>query len=218
MASETLLTEQDMKEFLRKYGDLIRQQCILLMGDTAAARDLERKVIMSIREKYEYQPLPEHCETMLIARCCILSSRMDFSASDAQPGAPESTQAAAPAVPAVPKEAVNAPAETPSGTSERKDNTENLPEEIRKIRITAAYDPAKTAVWLPNGLQPEEEHLQKVPEDPEEASEDERSVLHSIFNTVLMLTFLASIGFFLWKTGILRWLRRVMEGLFVYGA
>ena len=76
MASGSLLTEQDMKDFLGEYGTLIRQQCVSLMGEPEAAKELEEKVIASIREKYEYQPLPEHCETMLIARCCILSSRM----------------------------------------------------------------------------------------------------------------------------------------------
>ncbi len=199
MATGTLLTEQDLQEFHAAYGDVIRQQCVLLMGDTEAAKELEHRVLAFIHEKYEYQPLPEHCETMLIATCCILSSRMVTPGADSKPVA----AAVAPAAAAKPQ-------------ADQEIRPEDLPEEIRNIRITAAYDPEKTTVWFPNGLQPERVHTMADPEDPEDMT-SERSVAHSIFNTFLAIAFLASIGFFLWKTGILRWLRRVFEGLFIYG-
>ena len=199
MASGSLLTEQDMKDFLGEYGTLIRQQCVSLMGEPEAAKDLEEKVIASIREKYEYQPLPEHCETMLIARCCILSSRMELPEAEEKPGAG-----------AVPGPATQpAPVATETGKPE-------IPENMRDIRITAVYDPEKTAIWLPDGLEPDRVHLQTDPVDPEEQA-SERSVPHSIFNTFLVICFLGSVGFFLWKTGVLRWLKRALEGLFMYG-
>jgi len=202
MASGSLLTEQDMSEFLVKYGGLIRQQCVSLMGETEAAKELEEKVIASIREKYEYQPLPEHCETMLIARCCILSSRMERPEAEEKPGAG----------------AVKGPAPKPAEEAAGAGGGEEaeIPEEIRDIRITAVYDPEKTALWLPDGLEPERVHLQSDPVDPEELT-SERSVPHSIFNTFLVICFLGSVGFFLWKTGVLRWLKRALEGLLMYG-
>ena len=91
-----------------------------------------------------------------------------------------------------------------------------VPEEIRRIKITAVYDPKKTAVWFPGGLKPDHVHLQADPEDPEEET-SERSVPHSILNTFLVIVFLSSIVFFMWKTGLLRWLKRFLEGLFIYG-
>lgn len=206
MVSGTLLTEQEMNQFRAEYGELIRQQCVSLMGNTEAAKELEERVYRSIREKYEYQPLPEHCETMLIARCCILSSRMESPDAEELPGAGAAVPpaAAAPAAPAA------APRREPEVLPE------NIPEEIRNIRVTAVYDPEKTAVWFPDGLEPDRVHKQKDPEDPEELT-SERSVAHSIFNTFLAVSFLGSIGFFMWKTGILRWLKRLLEGLFIYG-
>ena len=56
MASGILLTEQDVNTFRDEYGDLIRKQCVSLMGDTKAAKDLEERVIRYVRDKYEYQP------------------------------------------------------------------------------------------------------------------------------------------------------------------
>ena len=206
MASGSLLTEQDVKEFLGKYGALIRQQCVSLMGETEAAKELEEQVIVSIREKYEYQPLPDHCETMLIARCCILSSRMERPEAEETPGA-----GALPGPAPLPE-----PAPMPAAAGGTGDEEAEIPERIRDIRITAVYDPEKTAIWLPDGLEPDRVHLQTDPADPEELA-SERSVPHSIFNTFLVICFLGSVGFFLWKTGVLRWLKRALEGLFVYG-
>jgi len=199
MASGALLTEQEMEEFRATYGDVIRQQCVLLMGNTEAAKELEERVIDFIHEKYEYQPLPEHCETMLIATCCILSSRMVSPDREEEPGAGATARTAARKPDTIPEI-----------------RPEDLPEEIRNIRVTAAYDPEKTAVWFPNGIQPDNVHTMADPEDPEDMT-SERSVAHSIFNTFLAISFLGSIGFFMWKTGILRWLKRLLEGLFIYG-
>lgn len=199
MASEILLSEQEMEGFRAAYGDVIRKQCILLMGDTEAAKDLENRVFEYIHEKYEYQPLPEHCETMLIATCCILSSRM------VSPDAEEESE---------PVTEVHADVVKPDTSPEIR--MEDLPEKIRNIRVTASYDPEKTAVWFPNNLRPDNVHTMADPEDPEDMT-SERSVAHSIFNTFLAIAFLGSIGFFLWKTGILRWLKRLLEGLFIYG-
>ena len=50
MASGFLLTEQDMTEFRAEYGELIRRQCISLMGKTEAAKDLEEQVYRFLRE------------------------------------------------------------------------------------------------------------------------------------------------------------------------
>ena len=161
---------------------------------------------------------------MLIARCCILSSRMESPDAEEESGtgtvvpiAPAAAgwgesgagtpKPAAPAAPAAAKQAE--PRET-------EKIPEKLPEEFRNIRVTAAYDPAKTAVWLPDGVKPDRVHLQTDPEDPDELTE-ERSVPHSILNTFLVLSFLGSVGFFMWKTGILRWLKRTMEGILIYG-
>lgn len=202
MASGSLLTEQDMNEFLGKYGALIRQQCVSLMGETEAAKELEEKVIASIREKYEYQPLPKNCETMLIARCCILSSQMEHPEAEEEPGAGAVSEPA----PQMVKPEVGA-----GGRAESE-----IPEKIRDIRITAVYDPEKTEIWLPDGLEPDRVHLQTDPEDPEEL-DSERNVRHSIFNTFLVICFLGSVGFFLWRTGVLRWLKRALEGLVTYG-
>ena len=211
MTSGSLLTEQDLQEFLAKYGELIRQQCVLLMGDTEAAKELEEKVIASIREKYEYQPLPSHCETMLIARCCILSSRMETPEAEEEPGAGAVPGPEIPPAPAEPQD----PA-TPPASAAGKYVDPEIPEEIRDIRITAVYDPEKTALWLPDGLEADRVHQQKDPEDPEEQGAD-RSVAHSIVNTFLVICFLGSVVFFLWKTGLLRWMKRTLEGLFMYG-
>ncbi len=212
MASGTLLTEQDKKEFRDKYGELIRQQCVSLMGKTAAATELEERVIRSIEEKYEYQPLPEHCETMLIARCCILSSRM------VSPDAEEEARAKAEA----PAEAAQpeAPApEEPSGKDGSKgpgDMEEAIPEELQHIKITAVIDPEKTALWLPDGMHADRVREQADPDDPDEAGDD-RSVPHSVLNTLLVILFLGSIVFFLWKAGILHLLNRILEGMLLYG-
>ena len=199
MASGILLSEREREEFRAAYGEVIRKQCVLLMGDTKAAKDLENRVLEYIHKKYEYQPLPEHCETMLIATCCILSSRMLSPDMGEEPGAGATVR-----------------------TKDVKPDTipeiqpEDLPEEIRNIRVTAAYDPEKTAVWFPNDIQPDNVHTMADPEDPEDMT-SERSVAHSIFNTFLAIAFLGSIGFFMWKTGILQWLKRLLEGLFIYG-
>ena len=209
MASGTLLTEQEKKAFRDKYGELIRQQCVSLMGQTSAAKALEERVIRSIEEKYEYQPLPEHCETMLIARCCILSSRMETPDAEKEPGAGVSAEAE--------QGEAGKPKDHP-GKSAGKDpiEEENIPEEIRNIRVTATFDPEKTALWLPDGMHADRVREQAEPEDPEEATA-ERSVPHSILNTFLVIVFLCSVGFFLWKTGVLRYLNRVLEGLLIYG-
>ena len=103
-----------------------------------------------------------------------------------------------------------------AGSPEETEAHFTVPEEIRRIKITAVYDPKKTAVWFPDGLKPDRVHLQADPEDPEEET-SERSVPHSILNTFLVIVFLSSIVFFMWKTGLLRWLKRFLEGLFIYG-
>jgi len=283
MASGTLLTEQEMNQFRSEYGELIRQQCVLLIGNTESAKELEEQVYRSIREKYEYRPLPEHCETMLIAQCCILSSQMDAPEAEdlliarlQAPQIPKAKTAKAQREPEsipekvpeniledVPKDISesipqylpqNTPIDIPEKTSESipqnisgsapenspesipekasenvsesiqekapenppKSIQENIPEEIRNIRVTATYDPEKTAVWFPDGLEPDRVHEQKDPEDPEELT-SERNVAHSIVNTFLAISFLGSIGFFMWKTGILRWVKRFLEDLFIYG-
>ena len=217
MASGILLTEQDVNKFRAEYGDLIRKQCVSLMGDTKAAKDLEERVIRYVRDKYEYQPLPEHCETMLIAQCCIFSGEMEPAVPDMDvfPG----TGTAAPSVTStdMPVSPVSdTQAGTAAGSTEEADAHFTVPEEIRRIKITAVYDPKKTAVWFPDGLKPDRVHLQADPEDPEEETA-ERSVPHSILNTFLVIIFLSSIVFFMWKTGLLRWLKRFLEGLFIYG-
>ena len=199
MESGILLSEQEMEGFRAAYGDVIREQCILLMGDTEAAKDLENRVLEYIHKKYEYQPLPEHCETMLIATCCILSSRMVSPDADGKSGS-----------------ATGMRTDTVKPDTGPEIRTEDLPEEIRNIRVTAAYDPEKTAVWFPNDIRPDNVHTMADPEDPEDMT-SERSVAHSIFNTFLAIAFLGSIGFFMWKTGILQWLKRLLEGLFIYG-
>ncbi len=218
MASGILLTEQDVNEFRAQYGDLIRKQCVSLMGDTEAAKALEDRVIRYVREKYEYQPLPEHCETMLIAQCCIFSVDMELANPDI--GVPSETGAPAPAAaaPETPKApAPAAPAGTAAGAPEKKQEDLDLPEELRGIKVTAVYDPEKTEVWLPGGLKADHVHLQKDPENPEEEEASDRSVPHSILNTFLVIAFLGSVVFFMWKTGLLRWLKRFLEGLFMYG-
>lgn len=199
MESGILLSEQEMEGFRAAYGDMIRKQCILLMGDTEAAKDLENRVLEYIHKKYEYQPLPEHCETMLIATCCILSSRMVSPDADGESGS-----------------ATGMRTDTVKPDTGPEIRTEDLPEEIRNIRVTAAYDPEKTAVWFPNDIRPDNVHTMADPEDPEDMT-SERSVAHSIFNTFLAIAFLGSIGFFMWKTGILQWLKKLLEGLFIYG-
>ena len=210
MASGSLLTEQDKKEFRDRYGELIRQQCVSLMGDAQAARELEERVIRSIEDKYEYQPLPEHCEMMLIARCCILSSRMvtPDAEGEAKAGVLLEAERAEPPKPEVHPE--------PGVARAPDDMADRIPEEIRNIRVTAVYDPEKTALWLPDGMQADLVREQADPEDPEEDSE-ERSVPHSILNTFLVITFLGSVVFFLWKTGVLRWVNRFLEGMLMYG-
>lgn len=212
MASGTLLTEQDMKDFLAQYGGTIHDQCVSLMGDTQAARDLEEKVIFSVRAKYEYKPLPANCETMLIAQCCILSSWMEPQMENMTPGAgsgaaepPEESAAAA--------ADVKAPA---AAADEKAPAEENAPpEESRKDRADAVLDPEKTELWLPGGAPAKNIKQFSEPEDAE--GDTERSGAHSVVNTVLMIALLGSIVFFLWNTGILRWLKRMLEGIFAYG-
>ena len=151
MESGILLSEQEMEGFRAAYGDVIRKQCILLMGDTEAAKDLENRVLEYIHKKYEYQPLPEHCETMLIATCCILSSRMVSPDADGESGP-----------------ATGMRTDTVKPDTGPEIRTEDLPEEIRNIRVTAAYDPEKTAVWFPNDIRPDNVHTMADPEDPED--------------------------------------------------
>ncbi|MBR5110480.1 MAG: hypothetical protein IK099_09810 [Clostridia bacterium] len=192
---------------------LIAECCILsLQMEKPAAED----AVEEEPDLPEEETAPEQTEIKKPAAKPAVKPSAD--AKPAAKPAADAKPAAKPAADAKPPAAVKpaVPAPQPSAENLEKRAQEDLPEVFEDMHLTASYDPVKTALWLPNGLKPEEESRTPDPIDPTE-DEPERNVLHSIINTLLVLLFMASIVFFLWKCGILYWIRIVMERVLTYG-